>query len=196
MEVNTYLPCFSGFYGTIWEANEDSEIDYINEQRESIGLEPITFEEMIFDYNDYNLQVVKGIANYLCRELSEFITDIKVEKVVSPREYNFRNDSANVVISLSTSNKKAIKTYLLAHSVEFASYLKDRYTSRSGFISSYPNTIEEFMRNKPLEHEHKLGAIMEFIAYGHLTEMEIYDNVEAYIQCSNYGELVPETHAD
>jgi len=146
---------------------------------------------MTFDYSDYEMQVVKGIASCLENELSDFITDIKIEKIVSPKEYNFRNDSADVIITLSEDNIKAIETYLVEHSTEFAAYLKARYTSCSGFISSYPNNIEDFMSDNPLEHEHKLGAILNFIALNEGVTEDRFD-FEHYLSCSNYSELVPE----
>ena len=193
MTIQTYLPVFTGFYGTIWEADETNEIDYINEQRSELGLEPITYDECRFDYADYNMQVVKGIAAYLEREFPQFVKDIKVEKIVSPRFYNYSNDSADVVITLTKDNQKTILEYLEANREAFASYLRDHYTSCSGFISSYPNSIELFMEDSPLEHSHKLGSILNFIFHNEDSEIEMntYYNVEKYLSVANYDELVP-----
>lgn len=193
--VETYLPLFSGFYGTYWtpDDKEDQELEYINEQREAKGLEPVVWDQLTFDYKNYELQVVKGIARYLERELKPFVTDITIQKIVSPKEYNFRNDSVDVVITLSDDNIKAINAYLWNNIEVFAAYLKDHYTSCSGFISSYPNNIAEFMEGKPLEHSHKLGSILDFICDNEvIEEINAYYNVEAYIEVSNYNELIPE----
>jgi hypothetical protein len=194
--IKTWLPCFSGFYGTIWQSDmaEEQELDHINDLREEKRLEPIKWGEMQFDYSQYNLSIVKGIAAYLEREFKQFVSGIEVEKVVSPRFYNFTNDSADVTISLSDDNIKAIEDYLAANRDAFSKYLKDKYTSRSGFISSYPNSIGKFMWDNPIEHQHKLGAILEFIFENEDSEVELnsYYNVESYIEVTNYSELVPE----
>ena len=193
--IETYLPLFSGFYGTYWEGDDkiEQEIEHLNELRAVKGLEPIDYDACQFDYKDYEMQVVKGIAQYLERELVGFVNNITIQGVVSPREYNFYNDSANVVITLSKGNIELINSYLSIHSTEFAAYLKERYTSCSGFISSYPNNIEEFMEGEPLEHKHKLGAILDFICECEgIEEINAYYNVEAYIQVSNYSELIPD----
>lgn len=193
MKIKTYLPLFSGFYNTIWQSDdkEQMEVSYINEQRSAKGLEPINWDDCQFEYNDYQMDVVKGIAQYLERELKTFVSDITVERIVSPKEYNFRNDSANVVITLSMDNVKAIKKYLIDNSEQFAGYLKDTYTSCSGFISSYPNNIEEFMTNKPLKDSHKLGSILQFICNNEgIEEINAYYNVEANLSVANYDKLV------
>ena len=43
LSFETYLPVFTGFYGTIFEPDESSEIEGINELRESKGLKPIDY---------------------------------------------------------------------------------------------------------------------------------------------------------
>ena len=40
-EINTYLPVFTGFYEGIYEPDETSEIDYINELRNEKNLKNI-----------------------------------------------------------------------------------------------------------------------------------------------------------
>lgn len=197
-QIATWLPCFSGFYGTIWEPEETQEMEYVNDEREKKGLEPVKWDDIKFDYDDYHLQVVKGIARRLEVDyLKPFVQSITIEKIVSPREYNFANDSANVIVTLCTANEKRILKYLSTHEDKWAQWLKDRYTSRSGFMSSYPNYIQEYMQDEPLAHEHKLGAILDFIARNEANEndsegieMDLYSNVEKYLSAINYDELV------
>lgn len=199
-KVETYLPCFDGFYCTIWEPDnrEDQEIEYINEQRRAKGLPDAEFDRFDFDYAEYNMQVVKGIAAYVENVLTKegLISGIWVQNIVSPREYNFANDSCNIEVKLTHKNYKAIEAFLIAHKEAFAKYL-ERYTSRSGFISYYGNTIESFLDGSlqdALQHKHKLGSILEFIC-GELevTSEDIYYNVEAYLSVINYDELINET---
>lgn len=195
-QIATWLPCFSGFYGTIWQPDETNEIEYINQERDRKGFEPITFDDCKFDYDDYHNQVITGIARRLEVEyLKPFVKGIKIERLVSPREYNFANDSANITVTLCAANEKRIMKFLSDHKQAFTDSLKQSYTSCSGFISSYPNYIDGYMEGKPLEHEHKLGYILQFIAstvceHAEGVEWELYYDVEKYLSCMNYEELI------
>lgn len=201
MKTSTYLPVFSGFYGTYWESDETSEIDYINERRQELGLPEINYDDCEFDYKEYELKCVKEFIGEFENEFKRFITSIEFQKIVSPREYNFRNDSVDVIIELSDDNVKEINKYLIEHNEAFAKYLHDSYTSCSGFISSYPNTIDEFIGSnleKALEHSHKLGSILNFIARNEDSDIELtlyYRCNDLSVQCTNFDELVPETTA-
>ena len=54
ISVGTYLPVFPGFYNTIFEFNdEDQEIDYYNDERESKGLSELEYDQFDFDYRAY-----------------------------------------------------------------------------------------------------------------------------------------------
>jgi hypothetical protein len=61
----------------------------------------------------------------------------------------------------------ALHAYLKESRDTFNSWLRKRYTSRSGFISSYPNDVEgweEETENFTKLDGHYLGAILDFIA--------------------------------
>lgn len=193
-QIKTYLPVFSGFYGTFWECNdEEREVEHVNEKRDELGLEPIKFNDCNFDYSAYNMRAVKGIAAYLEKNFTEFISGIEIEKIVSPREYNFKNDSVDVIISISDNNSHAIRAYLFNAMDDFNNYLKDKYTSRSGFTSFYPNKANEFLQSDWLTDKHKLGSVLDFILNhshtGDDLELSIYYNIENHIECTNYDEL-------
>lgn len=202
-KVETYLPKFDGFYCTIWETDdrESQEMDYINEQRRVKGLPDAEWDRFEFDYAEYRMQVVKGIAAYIENLLKSegLISGIWVQNVVSPREYNFANDSCNIEVKLTHKNYKAIEAFLIEHKEAFKVYLQ-RYTSRSGFISYYGNTIESFLDGDlqtALKHNHKLGSILEFICDElEVTTEDLYYNVEAYLSAINYDELINEVPVD
>jgi len=198
MKVETYLPVFSGFYGTIWEPNEDSEIEYINEERERKGLEPVDFDAIDFDYSGYREHAAKQITYAVEDHLKDFVKSIKFQELRSPREYNFANDSINVEITLTQKNVKVIRDFLKTNKEAFANYLRDTYTSRSGFISFYPNYIEGFCGDlkEALQDKHKLGSILNFIAFfedGNETELNLYYRCnDLNLQATNYSELIGE----
>lgn len=197
-KIGTWLPQFSGFYNTIWEPDETREIEYVNERRKELGLEPITFDDCEFDYATYNLRVVKGIASIVGSALKKggYIKVMEFEQIVSPREYNFRNDSANVIVTLTQKNEKAIKQVLLTNEIKWAEWLENHYTSYSGFISSYPNTIEAYMDGCPLEDAHKLGMILQFICDLLIEDQKMSEELRMYEDLSDNGCTIEVTNYD
>ena len=137
----TWLPVFPGFYGTIFEASEDYEIDCINEVRESNGLDPLTWDDIEFDYSQYETDVVESCINVLECELTDFVSRIKLQCINSPKEYNFANDSANIEIKIKPME---ISKFINTNFDSFTKYIHDRYTSRSGFWSHYSNNANDW----------------------------------------------------
>lgn len=188
-KVQTWLPIFSGFYNTIWEP----KIERINEQRKEKGFEPITHDDCNWDNSEYEDRIARAVTNHIGNTLvvNGFISSYKFEELRSPREYNFKNDSINVTF---VPYKRMINAYLTDHTDEFAKHLAATYTSRSGFISSYPNTVAEFMQDNPLDDKHKLGAILNFILRNEeVSEIYIYEDVTCNtegITATNYSALI------
>jgi len=184
-KVSTWLPIFSGFYQTIWDDDnlEEMEIEYINEQRKEKGLEAIGYDDIDWNYKQYSKDVVNGVTEYVGDELKKMglISSDKLEKLSSPREYNFANDSIHVQFSLTEANKEQISKYLIDNKEAFTKYIEDKYTSYDGFYSSYSNNVEVWLVDLKyvLEHTHKLGSVLQFILEneGELTELDIYEDM-------------------
>lgn len=178
MKTQTYLPIFPGFYGTIFEPSESDEIEYVNQERTEKGLPELNSGDMEFDYDGYELECSKACVSAVETKLQELglVRKIKFEKLVSPKEYNFANDSINVCIDWKVEETK---TYLLDHMDDFRAHLKDRYTSCSGFISSYSAYPSDWLDD--LNHCHKLGSALEFILIneGYDSEMLYYDAIDS-----------------
>ena len=202
-KVSTWLPGFNGFYGSLWDdGQEDQEIENINEERKSKGLEPITYDDCEWDYATFHKTLSEDIAGIVSDYLKKagFIFGYKFEKLSSPREYNFVNDSIHVNFILDNKNEKAITDYLYNNREAFQEYLDDRYSSRSGFIPSYSNSVGVWLADDYLTHEHKLGAVLSFILAHHLKSEDNTDNIDMwiyeqtndsnYIYALNYSELV------
>lgn len=201
-KVSTWLPLFSGFYETIWngDSQEECELENINELRAEIGLPKVDWDDVEWDTDSYEKAVVEGVTDYVCEELikMKLIKAYRLEKLSSPREYNFYTDAIHVQMTVTESNKRMIEGYLTLHRPAFEAYLKERYTSRSGFISSYENYIEAWMDDfeETITHEHKLGAVFEFILRheDQVREIDIYEHLRGNgleMQAANYSELVP-----
>ena len=59
-----------------------------------------------------------------------------------PRFYNFETDSIQFTFAFSDEVKDFMGKYAENHSVEFNRYLRERFTSRDGFVSYVPNDYE------------------------------------------------------
>lgn len=189
--IETYLPIFSGFYHTIWDESDrhlEYELDNESDFRENFPkLDAVPWEfikDNAWDTVNYAagcLAVSQDIVDHfpefmkytLPEEFADMVTDCQFQKLVSPREYNFTNDGIDVEIEVDLA---LIQKYLKENDTAFGDYLKRRYTSRSGFFSSYPNDAEGWEEKTDGFTElsgHYLGSILQFIA-----ENEGGDDVE------------------
>lgn len=186
--IESYLPVFNGFYNTIFEADEEREIE-----------SPFKFDDYTFDYSDYQQRVSKKCCNAIENKLKDIKVDfagisIKYQTLSSPKEYNFTNDAIHVAYKLDTKAVNAVNEYLNATKEAFEKYVLDRYTSRSGFSSFWSNDanvwLKQYIKDKK-SLRHCFGAILEFIFENEgYTSYELYEDVcdECYI-C---GSLKPE----
>jgi hypothetical protein len=173
----TFLPIFTGFYGTIFEpyALEDSHAD----RPAFCKIEPE------YDYSDFYASKPREITGAVESLLSDFVYSIEFQALRSPEYYNFSNDSINVAIQPKV---KVIRKYVNNHWADFEKWIKDRYTSCSGFWSHYSNNANDWKAETNNFYDfsadkHKLGAILDFIA-----DTEISDPTEAlYYGADNNG---------
>lgn len=163
--IETYLPVFSGFYGGYFESQADSLAEMEYEYFKDIYCEDLDFDDLEFDYTSFYTECAMCMAFEVRDELVslDFVSEIDYQKISSPKYYNFANDSIYVAIKLKDENITNIMNYLNVWRVEFTEYLKGKYTSCDGFISSYSNSIEDWLNTESLEHPHKLGSILDFI---------------------------------
>lgn len=193
----TFLPIFSGFYGTIFEPQEDCEIESINSERAIKGLNEVAFDDVKFNYKEYKIEVSKEACNYVETTLNKIGIKcaITFEELISPREYNFSNDSINISIEIDT---KSILRYFEAHKKELAQYFADKYTSRSGFISLYSNDINEWMSQLASGDfkVHIISAMLDAILLNEDKESEMnmyyHTSERVYLSATNYSELIEE----
>jgi len=167
MKIKTFLPCFPGFYNTIYQFDDDDDLLYqINQNRKYNSLTEINFESLDIDYKQYELDIVTSFCDVIRENLKDYISNIEFERIISPKEYNFRNDSADVIIEPKPA---AIQSFIYANKDAFINYLKKNYTSYDGFISHFSNNFESWESdtdnfiNYSIDG-HRLGAILEFIA--------------------------------
>lgn len=161
----TFLPVFPGFYGTVWDTLTDFDLeDTDNEKTEEKREKEL---DRILDNYDYDAAHVE-IAQ-LCVDAFNQKEDLKqafpfvfkwtFEKLYSPKEYNYINDSIDVTVEvdqelLGKMYNEAKKTQ------EFKKYLQENFTSYSGFLSFWDNFPESEDWRKITEDN--IGFIFEF----------------------------------
>lgn len=195
-KIKTFLPVFSGFYNSIWEFDDDSVLYNVNETRqEKRLLELENCENFDIDYKGYENEIAEKSCEVLKEKLSDFIESIEFENIYSPKEYNFSNDSINCIIEVKHNT---IKDFIYKNKDAFCKYLKEKYTSYDGFISSYSNEFSEWKIytsdfNWLDIDTHTLGAILQFICNqlgidNDALYSEVIENVYADNYLINYAE--------
>lgn len=153
MKAKTFLPIFTGFYGSHWdEPCFDGEEDYFELPSDK------DFWEFV-DWDKYHEHIAREMCDEVQNLLSDFVSEITFEGIVSPKYYNFGNDSINCEIE---ADRFKIQEYLYENKNKFDAYIKDNYTSRDGFMSSYSNDSNEWMTEWHTS-EHMFGAVLQFI---------------------------------
>lgn len=158
----TTIP-FSGFYETCWsQAIDDEESHYAeyyaNEMQEEIAdylrLSESEVSEILFRVTDYKIaysRFAKAYADAYNKWISEALgwnLGLEFESLDSPREYNFCTDRIFCYIPLESVKRLFAISAKEDHN-QLKEVIRERFTSRDGFISFYSNNLEEWV-NKPL----------------------------------------------
>lgn len=158
--IKSYLPLFSGFYYTMFDS-EQAEINVL--ERENLN-----DDEVEFDYAEYRDRVgvacINSVWNFL--KLDDFDINIEFEKIYSPRFYNFSNDDIYCTYKVSEEDFNKLVEYCKTNLSEFKTFLEDRYSSRSGFISFFDTEPEkwfnEYLEEDSDKFEKVFTGILEF----------------------------------
>ena len=134
------LQGFAGFYDSIWSPDDDIYYECVGENLE----EDVDFT---FDYKQYQDDICKAYTEVWELWMQEFISDdIELEfvEVVSPRYYNFENDSCRVKIRLTQAAEDAIIAKIGKHRDHIAKWIKENHTSNEGFSSNLSDDIDQW----------------------------------------------------
>lgn len=174
-KISTWLPVFNGFYGSGLE--DDNDLEYtlfndpdntrINEKHRDWLLENITD---YINYTDYHNAMAVAICCAISEELEShgLIKSFEFDNLVSPKFYNFSNDSIDVIFEVDI---ESLTTLCEEQDEEFEEYLKQRYTSYDGFSSSYSNdpqkwfgTLDDYTDGLIANNTgHCVGSILNFL---------------------------------
>ena len=213
--THTWLPVFPGFYCTVFDTDylSDYKIDYIRETYEPAELAECMVENLYNSeastkfYREYQQSIAKQCVDIIWDNLKrlKYIDNIEFEELISPREYNFTNDSININIKKKKNdeNRANIKIMIQEHADEWKEYLIKNYKSRSGFIShhSYYPEDDKWNIDTALQDKHNAGSILQFICeQNDITDETLYafvtDKVNLDIkmlkkECIDKGWYVP-----
>lgn len=192
-KIESYLPLFDGFYSTLFEyCGEDGDIEWHNQEHQT----DLNYDDFNWNYTERNDRISEQVCSIVNGLLSyeDINMTINFQKLVSPKYYNFTNDSINCEYVISQKEYDLIVDYLKSNWTEFENWIKDRYTSSSGFISSHSNNAEVWMNNMKSEShlEHNFGSVLEFILQNQdYNSSSVYDEIQDdYIEFNPIEELV------
>jgi hypothetical protein len=173
----------------MWEL----DTEYIEDEEGKI----VPYERLKIDYDRWGKDVCEHVVSEMNSVLTDFSLNMRFQSIYSPREYNFTNDSINVICDVDA---KAIASYIYENQEAYQSYLTNHHTSYDGFNSFQSNKFvdweEETEKFTKLDNnEYTLGSILEFICENEgIEESEFRENFE---ECSyDYIDIIDKTWDD
>ena len=149
---------FSGFYCSIHDSAIDDSIKDIF--RDDSGIENDQLAYRALDsakWGDIRQGYAKEYAEQFAHEFA--IKSLSFETMESPKEYNFSTDRIFCEIDYAELCC-IVKTFDLS---QFSDFVRDKFTSRDGFISFYPADLSEWGKIETWDHN-KCGTALEFYA--------------------------------
>lgn len=144
---------FAGFY----ESWHDDELDRTLDQMFSDDSgEP--YPKLVWralDRCDWRKVHEAYAKEYVERLAAEFEIKLEFESLVSPREYNFTTDRIFAYIPL----REVRRLFKTVDSEVFSDVVRENFTSRSGFVSSYPNNWADWPIVPDWDHNH-IGTLV------------------------------------
>ena len=155
---------FQGFYYSLYDQAVDAEFDQtVDGIVEDAGLDASDIGDALRRHCRFNVAYTEIAKKYLdavntvITEEIGFNPEIEWEEMTSPKEYNFETDR---IFGKITGAK--LKELLKAcDKAELDAIIHDRFTSRSGFMSFYPNSLAEWTKKPISAWDHnQLGTVL------------------------------------
>jgi hypothetical protein len=166
--MKTTIP-FSGFYYSV----HDQELDYILEQCFSNDCGDVynSLAQSAHDNADW-FSIHSGYAKLYTEAFAkEFeLETVKFKKLDSPKYYNFETDRIFCEINISEVNR----LYKTVCKKVLEDRIQERFTSRDGFISFYPNELAKWPNKLEDWDINQVGTLIE--AYTVHVEPEFLHN--------------------
>lgn len=155
--LETTIP-FSGFYCSL----HDSELDTALEQSfsDDSGAPNDGILNHARDAVEWRTVYEEYAREYCKRFAEEFkISGLKFDTLRSPKEYNFTTD--RIFATLSIEELRTIRTRV--NNTDFESVAREKFTSRSGFISFYSSDVSTWGDLETWDHN-QVGTLIEALA--------------------------------
>jgi len=122
-----------------------------------------------YRYNDYLTEVCRVGFLYIkdafveVRKALPFLGEMTFVGAVSPKEYNFTNDSLDFNIEVPDNYRELVKDWIKSSGVhdELDSFLAEKNKSYSGFHSFLPQSVKALFEDK--SEYYFLGSVIDFI---------------------------------
>lgn len=154
---------FAGFYESLFSAGIDQAEEFIvGYEVEEKGRNPSKCADAFYKTSNYpkaHLYVAQKYVYYFNKYVAEeFGLDLELtfESLQSPREYNFETDRIFCFIRPEKSQELRAKV----SDADLDAAIKTRFTSRSGFISSYSNRLSDWDPNIGSWDHNELGTLL------------------------------------
>ena len=119
----------------------DSDIYDLNEDEQQILWDSYLSVNRKYFYNQIAQDYTNFYIEILNRRLKGFELKAKFNLFTSPREYNFKTD--RIFINIEKNHAIDFIKYIIKnYKKELEKKIKDRFTSRDGFISFYKNSLD------------------------------------------------------
>ena len=185
-KLETTIP-FEGFYNSFISADIENEIDsltqYYSESYELNDNEEQLLSNSFLSVNNNNFynEICKDYVSFYIDKLNERIKDFTLKATykcfISPREYNFETD--RVFIEIEENHCIDFIKYIIKnYKKELDNKIKERFTSRSGFISFYKNNLESWTNNYKEWDHNQIGTCFELFD---LEEEDIVYSLREYL---------------
>lgn len=185
---------FSGFYHT----NHELNIEYAHEQEctEDDGRVDPNQHTALLDSTNWQAVRTEYAKKYV-QELEGELPNMQLQFVElrSPREYNFQTDS--IVVQIHEDDlQRLLNVTVMKHNVALAEHIKKELEPRSGFIPSYPNSLDDWLEDCGCELLSLDDAQVDLIFEVFVTEATEFNESTVADDWSGNGYLSDWIHAN
>jgi len=168
---------FDGFYESFISADIDFQIgQQIEWDSDTFDLNEDEQQVLWDNYLDINRsyfynQIAEDYTNFYIDELNERLKRFELKATykffTSPREYNFSTD--RIFIEIEENHAIDFIKYIIKnYKKELEEKIKDRFTSRSGFISNYKNSLDLWIDDYSEWDFNMIGTCFELFDFDEL----------------------------
>ena len=138
----------------------DSDIYDLNEDEQQILWDSYLSVNRKYFYNQIAQDYTNFYIEILNRRLKGFELKASYKCFTSPKEYNFETD--RIFIEIEENHAIDFIKYIIKnYKKELENKIKKRFTSRSGFISSYKNSLDLWIDDYSEWEHNQIGTCFE-----------------------------------